>query len=262
MNVEILHDKKRIERVLSKNRPLHIYEIGDLDDFFWDKTIWFIAGVGEAYDEIVLLYCGANPPVLIALYDSEIRAMDELLRSMRPYLPPRFHAHLSEGLIEAFGQEVIEKFYGKFYKMELNKGKVGTPQSDSSIRELCEKDVGEALELYKESYEDNCFNPRMLETGKFLGYFVDRTLRGIAGIHVYSEKYGVAALGNITIHPRMRNKGIGEKLTTALCNDLLKTVDTIGLNVAQNNGPALRCYGKVGFEVVGEYEEYVIRNLI
>jgi len=262
MNVEILHDKKRIERVLSRDRPLHIYEIGDLDDFFWDKTVWFSAGIGEVHEEIVLLYCGAIPPVLIALYDTEIGVMDELLQSMRPYLPPRFHAHLGEGLIDVFGQEVIEKSYGKFFKMALNRGEVGTPQSDPSIRGLGEKDVGEALELYKESYKDNCFNPRMLETGKFLGYFVDGNLTGIAGIHVYSKKYKVAALGNITVHPRMRNKGIGEKLTVALCNDLLKTVDTIGLNVAQDNKSALRCYEKVGFGVVGEYEEYLLRNPI
>jgi len=85
---------------------------------------------------------------------------------------------------------------------------------------------------------------------------------GIAVIHVYSERYKVAALGNITVHPGLRNRGIVEKLTSALFNDLLKTVDIVGLNMAQENKAALRCYEKVGFEVVGEYEEYLVRNLV
>jgi predicted GNAT family acetyltransferase len=261
MNVEILHDKKRIEGVLVRNTPLHIYELGDLDDFFWHKTIWFSGGE-ESAQQMVLLYCGAIPPVLIALYDSQKEMMKELLQTIKPLLPSQFYAHLGIGLVEVFGSGAIEQFHGKYCKMMLKEIKSKIPESDSNIRRLGQKDVELALMLYEESYENNVFNPRMLETGKYFGYYTDNRLVGIAGVHVYSERYRVAALGNITVHPSARNKGIGEKLTTALCSDLLKTVDTIGLNVAQDNKAALRCYEKVGFEAVGEYEEYMVRNLV
>ena len=67
-------------------------------------------------------------------------------------------------------------------------------------------DIEIIIGLYEESYPDNFFDKRMLETGKYFGYFENGKLIGIAGIHVYSAKYKVATLGNITIDPSQRGK--------------------------------------------------------
>lgn len=37
-----LHDKARIEAFLRKNVYLHIYSIGDLDDFFWHNPTFTV----------------------------------------------------------------------------------------------------------------------------------------------------------------------------------------------------------------------------
>jgi hypothetical protein len=36
-----LHDKEEIAAFLRRNTFLHLYEIGDLDDFFWQYTTWY-----------------------------------------------------------------------------------------------------------------------------------------------------------------------------------------------------------------------------
>ena len=41
MPVISLHDKEQIELILRQNVFLHIYALGDLDDFFWPLTTWY-----------------------------------------------------------------------------------------------------------------------------------------------------------------------------------------------------------------------------
>ena len=36
-----LDDKSRIEAFLRRRPSLHIYSLGDLDDFFWPQTTWY-----------------------------------------------------------------------------------------------------------------------------------------------------------------------------------------------------------------------------
>jgi GNAT superfamily N-acetyltransferase len=36
-----LHDRETIGAFLRRNAPLHLYALGDLDDFFWPSTLWY-----------------------------------------------------------------------------------------------------------------------------------------------------------------------------------------------------------------------------
>jgi predicted GNAT family acetyltransferase len=63
----------------------------------------------------------------------------------------------------------------------------------------------------------------MLETGQYLGAFEGGAIVAVAGVHVYSERYGGAALGNVTTHPRHRGRGLGAAVTAALCKSLRAT---------------------------------------
>jgi predicted GNAT family acetyltransferase len=95
----------------------------------------------------------------------------------------------------------------------------------------------------------------MLEPGQYLGAFAGDEIVAVAGVHVYSERYRVAALGNVSTHPRHRGRGLG---TAALCRRLLGRVDRIGLNVKADNAAARRCHEKLGFEVRAPYEEVAV----
>lgn len=84
-------------------------------------------------------------------------------------------------------------------------------------------------------------------------------LVSIAGIHVYSPKYKVAALGNITTLPSRRGKGYGRRVTARLCRSLVDEGIDIGLNVKADNSAAISCYRGLGFETVAAYEEFLFQ---
>jgi predicted GNAT family acetyltransferase len=98
----------------------------------------------------------------------------------------------------------------------------------------------------------------MLEPGQYLGTFAGDEIVAVAGVHVYSERYRVAALGNVSTHSRHRGRGLGTAVTAALCRRLLGRVDRIGLNVKADNAAGRRCHEKLGFEVRAPYEEVAV----
>lgn len=256
MNVVVIDDKSVLEKHFRKNTDINLYSIGDLDDFFWKYTKWYGLKEGDDTKEIVLVYSGTDLPVLLALYSSEFEYMKLLLENMKQDLPQKFYSHLSPGLINVFQNSHKFEAHGKHLKMSIRKSDSNYVVEDENIKRLCPEDFEQLKKLYDESYPGNWFDKRMLETGKYFGYFVDGAIAGVAGIHVYSEKYRVASLGNITTSPLHRGKSICKKLTAALCHDLFKTCDNVGLNVHAENESAIRSYKQIGFEIVGEYEEY------
>ena len=258
MKVKVIRDKKIIEDHFRKNTDLNIYSIGDLDDFFWKYTKWLAAFDGERIAQIALLYQASDHSTFLAITDNEIKSMYELIENVYETLPGKLYCHLSKGLVEAFGKNIKRNDHGAHYKMSLKNKEMLLKNDTEKIKRLNPEYISLINKLYGESYPDNFFDKRMLETGKYFGYFENEELTGISGIHVYSEPYKVATLGNITIHPLYRGKSICQKLTSALCRDLLLTVDNIGLNVSINNLSAINCYRKIGFEIIGEYEEYEI----
>lgn len=261
MNVKILRDKKIIESHFRNNTDLNLYSIGDLDDFFWKYTKWFALSSGSKIEHIVLLYEGSELPTFLAITDNNFETMISLIEKIKNRLPGKIYCHLSKGIVEAFGTSSILKDCGEYYKMSLKEKTLLLKDDNENIRRLIPEDIKTIKELYQTSYPGNFFDKRMLETGKYFGYFEEGELIGISGIHVYSEKYRVAALGNITIKPKHRGKSICQKLTSALCIDLLQTADNIGLNVSTENHSAVNCYKKIGFVIIGEYEEYLISNI-
>lgn len=82
-----LHAKEEIELFLRQNTFLHLYEIGDLDEFFWQYTTWYALKEHQEIFELVLLYTGASMPILLALTSEPTGLMEELLRSIIHLLP-------------------------------------------------------------------------------------------------------------------------------------------------------------------------------
>ena len=99
MDTVSLNDKGAIESFLRKKPYLHIYSMGDLDDFFWPCTTWYALKENEEIRAIALIYTGQPLPVLLALSEDE-PVMQALLESIMPGLPSKFYAHLSLGLEE------------------------------------------------------------------------------------------------------------------------------------------------------------------
>jgi ribosomal protein S18 acetylase RimI-like enzyme len=260
MGMQILHDKSAIWTFLRQNAELQIYCIGDLDDFFWPDTTWYGLVEDGNIQSIALVYAGMEVPTLLMFYEDSPDSSLKLLECIKPVLPEKFYAHLSPVLVEAFGKQNIIEDYGVHFKMALRK----TPFeiNDVNIRRLSVVDLPVIQKFYLIAYPQNWFDKRMLETKKYFGYFINDRLAGIAGIHVYSREYKVAALGNIATHPDYRGKQIGFRLTSTICCDLIKEVDYIGLNVKADNESAIKCYNKTGFVIIGRYDECFIKLVL
>lgn len=242
---------------MRKNVYLHIYSIGDLDDFFWPDTAWYGWEKGGEIQAVALLYTASDDPTLLALSEQQ-DVMLELVRSIFNILPERFYAHLSPAVADAVERQCKIESNGKHYKMGLKNSSLLHEIDCSQVIRLTENDLDEMLGLYKESYPGNWFNSRMLQTRQYFGFRLQNRLVSVAGIHVYSEKYKVAALGNIVTHPDYRGKGFGKAVTAGLCQSLFEHVDNIGLNVKADNAAAIALYEKLGFEIVSPFYEFMV----
>lgn len=282
MPVITLTDRAEIEAFLRKSPALHLYELGDLDDFFWPYTTWYALRDEEAVRALALLYTGSELPVLLAFSEAPSAGggpvgkdrvghpradlpmsagpdpAAELLRGLYPRLPRRFYAHLSPGLEAELGTNHRLESHGLHLKMALVDRSRLARVDTAGVAQLTPADRPALEALYQASYPGNWFDPRMLETGQYVGLWRDGEIVSAAGVHVYSPRYGVAALGNITTHPRLRGQGLATRVAGRLCRLLLETVGTIGLNVKEDNHGAIRCYERLGFERVGEYQEFMV----
>ncbi|MEO6694150.1 MAG: GNAT family N-acetyltransferase [Ignavibacteria bacterium] len=260
MTVSKIIEKDLIEKHFRKNTDLNLYQIGDLDIFFWKNTDWYSLRDKDEIKQIILIYKGTGVPVMIALYDKNPEEMKTLLEKIIDDLPDKFYSHLSEELFKVLLNAYSYTDHGVYLKMSLRKNNFLFRQKNVNVKRLATSDLELIKEFYKASYPDNWFDKRMLETGKYFGYFIEGEIAGISGIHVYSPIYKVAVLGNITTHPGFRGRSICTEVTSVLCEDLFETVDVIGLNVHSENKSAIRCYEKSGFEIIAKYGEFMFEK--
>jgi len=247
-------DRDRIRTWLRRDAPLHLYELGDLDEFFWPHTTWF---VGE--DALALLYTPPQLAVLVAFArEAERPAMAALLASIRDELPAPLYAHLSPGLVGALAPRYVPASRDTYLRMVLGDRDRVRAVDTTAVAQLGPADRDELAAFYARAYPGNWFDPRMLETRQYFAIRIAGALAAVAGIHVYSASERVAALGNIATAPEHRRHGLAAKVTARLCESLLETVDAIGLNVSAANRAALACYERLGFVSVATFEEIAL----
>jgi GNAT superfamily N-acetyltransferase len=252
MPVVRLDRPDQLEPVLRRNVYLHIYALGDLDPAFWPFTVWYGLEAGGDVRAVLLLYTAFETPTLMALGDPPLDDLHELLRSARPLLPPTVYAHLSPGGREALAP-LHSDSHGPHLKMALLYPALDAPGA-AAVERMTTADVPALTALYTAGYPHSWFDPRQIATGHYYGLRVNGELVGAAGCHVYSPAQRVAALGNLVTHPAHRGRGHAAAVTARLCAEVLKTVDHVGLNVRADNA-AVRCYERLGFRPVAEYEE-------
>jgi GNAT superfamily N-acetyltransferase len=247
---ESVHDRAELQRLLRADPALHAYELGDLDDFFWPHTTWYRHG-----DSVALIYHGTGLPILLALDRPErAEAMAELVDSLAFLLPQRFYAHVTVGV-----EGVLDKHFrlepgGLHHKMALTRPRMLDGFAGGG-EVLGPTDLGDLLELYASAYPGNGFDPRLVQTGQYIGLRRDGRLLAVAGVHIWSPAQRVATLGNVTTHPDARGQGLGTAVVAKLCRRLLPTVDTIALNVKADNASAIGLYTRLGFSPVADYHE-------
>jgi ribosomal protein S18 acetylase RimI-like enzyme len=252
-----VHDKAGLEAFLLKHREVNFYHLGDLDDFFWPYTTWYALKEAGELAAVFLLFTALEIPILLGIDNDNQDQMQALLGSILSLLPHKFYALLSPGLEAILAGTYHLEPHGEHAMMVLKDPDKLAPVDTRTSRQLKDTDIDRLNALYKASYPGHWFTARMLETGQYFGIAVENNeLVSVAGVHVYAPEYKIAALGNIVTHPAYRGQGLGTAVTAAVCNNLLKTVDLIGLTVESENQAAIHLYEKLGFEKVAPYYEF------
>ncbi|MEV0941261.1 GNAT family N-acetyltransferase [Micromonospora wenchangensis] len=253
MPVRAEHDRAVLAALLRRDPMLHAYQLGDLDDFFWPYTSWFRRG-----DQVVLLYHGTAEPVLLAFAaQRDGAAMAVLLDEVATVLPARLYAHLSPGLERVLAGRYVVTPAGAHLRMALtNPGRLAGVAAAGEV--LGPADLPALRDLYAVAYPGNWFDARMLDTGHYVGVRDGDALVAVAGVHVWSPTYRVAAVGNVTTRPQVRGRGLGGQVVAALCARLAASVDHVTLNVRADNAVAVRLYERLGFTRVAGFGEYAL----
>jgi ribosomal protein S18 acetylase RimI-like enzyme len=253
MAVVELRDRDAIAEICRRNAFRHVYELGDLDDFFWAHTRFAGWDGGRGVSQVTLLYTEPEPPVLLAIAEHPEDDMAALVSSLLPGLPPHLYAHVTPFLLETLASRFAVESHGLHLKMGLtDASRLGSAPADL----LGPADLDEVAAFYERAYPGTWFVPRMLETGRYVGIREHGVLACVAGVHVHSPAWKVAALGNVATLPGLRGQGFATRACGALCRLLLADgVDTIALNVRADNAPAIAAYRRLGFESAGEYVE-------
>jgi ribosomal protein S18 acetylase RimI-like enzyme len=260
--VSNISDRSQLAEFLGKKPALNAYLLGDLDERYWSRTKWFAVQHGKQIQEIALLYSGMNPPILIAIPNSDPAQLKYLLEEIQPQLPAQVYAHLGPDLSSALDRYQLKDQPQPHFAMELTNPSAHQSISTTEIISLQKHDFEDTRQLFDASYPGHWFREEMLGFGPYFGYRdASGQLLAAGGVHVFSETYQVATIGNVVTHPSARGQGWASKVNARLLADLSERVETIALNVHAKNSVAIQLYENLGFSKLAEYfEMHLIRK--
>ena len=254
MAVEKLTDRRELGEFLMQDRLANAYLLGDLDPAYYQFCHWY--GSRDAQGElrhVMLVYVGLSLPVVILSGNGE--GLEEFLEDTRSVVPDRFHYHVLEEQFPALQAVYETESAETMLRMGLERDDFAPPERDRRVERLGHRDTAAIMALY-EHYPDNFFEPYQLETGFYFGI---RNERGrpvsMGGVHVISEDYDVAVIGNLVTHAEYRGQGLATKVTARLVEELFERVSMLALNVGRDNPHAVKLYENFGFEANNVFYE-------
>ena len=246
MSVETLTDREELLDFLIKDRLANAYLLGDLDPAYGQFCKWY----GSRHDDgtlrnVMLVYIGLSLPVVIMSGNGE--GLEQFLRESQSVVPDRFHFHVQEEQMSALQAVYPTEGREAMIRMGLERDDFQAVAHEG-VERLGHRDTAAIMELY-EHYPDNFFEPYQLETGFYFGIRDDDgRILSLGGVHVLSEDYDVAVIGNLVTHSEYRGRGLATQVTARLVEELFERVSLLALNVGRDNEPAVRLYENFGFQ--------------
>ncbi len=240
----------RVLRILETDRNWSAYALADLEPVEADNSTWL---VGDR--SVVLIYHGLEPPVLFA-HGEEDECVGLLAQAPAGRYVFNLRASLRQRL--ATRLEIVHEL--DMWRMVLGSRTIPADAGAGCVR-LGTADLA-ALQVLFDDHPDrpDAFHPRQLETGTFRAVTERDGIVAVAGTHIVAPGMRLAAVGNVFTHPARRRRGLAGRTTAAVVAALLDAgIDTIVLNVAQANEPAIRCYHRLGFHEHCAYQEGIAR---
>jgi GNAT superfamily N-acetyltransferase len=238
---EELTDKTQILAYLETDRLYAAYAIGDLEPGMFEQCTWAGAEKAGQMGALALHFRGLAIPALFLMGNPD---------GLRTVLARTLHPERVYLTCLDVHVPVTREFYAwdsevHMWRMALDVGRF-QPVGGACGR-LNPTHADHLAALFKHGGGD-AFSPAQMEGGVFYGVFEDDHLVSVAGTHLVSPTYGVAAVGNVFTHPDYRGRGYGTAATSAVVDDLFRSgIRDVVLNVGQANTSAIRIYERLGF---------------
>lgn len=256
-DISELKDKTAIRRFLEQDSGYAAYALGDLEAPYEQHAHWFGAHLDGELAGLALLYSNLEPPALFLMGASpSIGAL--LMYGVGPD-EVYFNAKPDQ-------QSLLETWYRllkptAMYRMRLTQERF-RPATDSKfpIQKLDTSLLDEINDFFKMGAEADeriiAFTADQVRDGFFYGIHLEERLIAVAGTHIVAKQAGLAAIGNVLTHPGYRGRGLGKATSSTVTQALFEAgIETVVLNVAQDNPPAIAIYESLGFERVGPFVE-------
>jgi GNAT superfamily N-acetyltransferase len=245
--VRALTERSQILPVLETDRLYAAYAIGDLEPGMFEDCTWYGAEEAGQLRSLALLYRGLTPPALFLM--GEVDGLRVILDGERPEDAEHVYLTCLQSCLEMTRDFYTWERTTPMWRMILPRGeRVRVQDAAAHAIPLAPAHAGQLTQLFALG-GGLAFSPEQVARGVFYGILAGDQVVAVAGTHLVSLTYGVAAIGNVFTHPDYRGRGYATAATSAVVNELLRRgIDDLVLNVAQDNAPAVRIYERLGFE--------------
>lgn len=238
-----------MRRYFSQDRPFYAYALGDLTERMWHISTFLGAYHHSALKGVALIWKGVEPGVFLMFGSPE--AAEALLASA----PDRNFYMLPADLLPVFQKRFKTLENTNLWRMAVSSSQfVPHHSSMPGLRRLTGADLPKLQRLYADDGPRaeviEAISTEQIDTGVFFGVENNGTLHGVAGSHVCAQEEGVGAVGYVYTAHQQRGKGYATATTSAVTATFFKLgIETVILNVAQDNTPAIRTYHKLGYVI-------------
>lgn len=256
-----VNDLELVRQLLDRDRYWAAYAIGDLAPGFIEHCEWRVHDADSP--ALMLIYRGYTPPIVFAMGTADgLRPLfgeisdQEISLHVRPEALAPMSTYYSVVQTRTMLRMTVtaESFRPT---VEADASQSGRAQEVTRIRE---GNIEAVEALYADGRQrgdgPTFFHRAMLRQGTFHGIWEGDVLVSIAGTHLYSRELGVCAIGNVYTRSDRRGRGLAARVTSAVvAQSLAERVETVVLNVGEENVAAQRVYERLGFTIYGPFLE-------
>ena len=240
---------ERLRAFLERDRLLAAYALADLDATEIERARWWLASRGG--EPVAAALVVEALPFRPCFATGETEALASIFREglREPRLvvstPP-------SGRIAAESAYRFERV-DRMHRMVVD---IATfqPRVSHRVMRLEVDQLEDVIDLYGHASR-TYFTPDRLARELYFGIFVGSSLVSAAGTHVRSQRFGLAAVGNVLTRLAYRDRGMATSVTSAVTAAALEEHKDVVLNVRQDNAPAVAVYQRLGYRVHAPFIE-------
>jgi ribosomal protein S18 acetylase RimI-like enzyme len=246
-------DEDELLPLLAADRAWCAYALCDLDPRHSSGARFIVALDGSRPCALALLY---TLPGTVVLFLHGHGAATEAIFETLADLPSEVMLSVRLSDLPAVGRRYDLRRWWTMRRMAMAPDALTAPRHvEAHLGPLSTAHAAVVRRLFSER-SDTVYYDGMLADDTYVGAWIGENLVAIAGTHIVSWRYSIAAVGNVYTRPEYRGQGLAQATTHAVVSGLgRRGVRDVVLNVNEQNNPALAAYRRLGFQDRGPFAE-------